>query len=249
MKLNLYEILQKVLNESVGSKNVVDVINKRQYVVIAYSDSDNNAPGKRLIQPYDYGLTLAGNEALRAYQVSGDSLRGEPGWKMFLLSGINYWEPRQQTFNVPPPMQGYDAPEYNEKGDNSMKVIYAQVKFDYDTNDTLSVQKAKTQTLKNAPKIAKKNTQGPIPNASQQYKKNVFTSQPNSQKYAQHAKNINDTANDFDRFDNDIWAKAEAEKQQQDNAMMQNSVMKPQQTQQGPIAPDKNNDKDKKLKK
>jgi hypothetical protein len=29
---------------------------------------------------------------------------------------------------------------------------------------------------------------------------------------------------------------------------MKNSVMKPQQTQQGPIAPEKNNDKDKKLK-
>jgi hypothetical protein len=109
-----------------------------------------------------------------------------------------------------------------------------------------SETKAKKEFVKGAPKIASKNTQGPIPNASQQWKRNVFTSQPNSKKYAQWAKNIDNTDTQFNRFDDDIWAKAEAEKQQQNDAMLQNSAMKPQQTQQGPIAPEKNNDKDKK---
>ena len=192
-------------------------------------------------------MLLAGNECLRAFQMSGDSYRGEPHWKLFRIDRIKMWNPRKQTFNVPPPMQGYDAPNYNDKGDGTMAKVLFQASFD-GIEDTLTAQRAKTQSLQHAPKIASKNTSGPIPNASQQWKKNVFTSQPNSQKYAQYAKNIQDTENEIDRFDNDIWAKAEAEarKQQNNDAMMQNSAMKPQQTQQGPIAQPKNNDKDKK---
>ena len=105
------------------------------------------------------------------------------------------------------------------------------------------------QNAQIAPKISTNNTKGPIPNVTQQWKKNVFTSQPNSKKYAEYAKNIKDTQSEFNRFDDDVWAKAEAEKEQQDDAMMQSSVQQPQQAQQGPIMPDKNNDKDKKLKK
>ena len=58
-------------------------------------------------------------------------------------------------------------------------------------------------------------------------------------------KNVEDTDTQFNRFDDDIWAKAEAEKQQQDNAMLQNSAMKPKQTQQGPINVKNNPKKDK----
>lgn len=245
MALNLFEILQKVLNESVGSNDVIDAISNHNYVEIRYEDEDINAPGNRLIQPYAYGVTMAGNECLRAFQMSGDSYRGEPHWKLFRLDRIKAWNPRRQTFNVPPPMQGYDSPNYNDKGDGTMAKVIFQASFN-GIEDTLTAQRAKTQTLKSMPKIAKKNTSGPIPNASQQWKKNVFTSQPNSQKYAQYAKNIQDTENEIDRFNDDIWAKAEAEKQQQNNTMLQNSAMKPQQAQQGPIVPKKNNDKDNK---
>jgi hypothetical protein len=84
-----------------------------------------------------------------------------------------------------------------------------------------------------------------VPYASQQRKKNVFTSQPNSKKYAQYAKNITDTENEINRFDDDIWAKAEAEKEQQNNIMLQNSVKQPQQAQQGPISTKNNDKKDK----
>lgn len=248
MKLNLYEILQKVLNESVGSNDVIDAISNHNYVEINYVDENNNAPNNRLIQPYAYGITRAGNPCLRAFQVAGDTHTVEPGWKLFLLSRITSWRPRKQTFNMPPPMQGYDTPDYNGNGDGTMARVMFQASFN-GLDNTLDIQRAKTQAIKNAPKIAQKNTSGPIPNASQQYKKNVFTSQPNSKKYAQYARNIIDTEDDFDRLDNDMWAKAEAEKQQQDNAMMQNNAMKPQQTQQGPIMPDKNNDKDKKMNK
>jgi hypothetical protein len=245
MLLNLYEILQKVLNESVGSNEVSDVIKGHNYVDITYTDEDSNAPGRRLIQPYAYGLSMAGNEILRAFQIEGDTLRGEPKWKTFRLDRITSWNPRKQTFNIPPPMQGYNSPDYNSNGDGSMTKIFIQAKFD-GIDDSLGAERAKAQFLQNAPKLSMKNTQGPIPNASQQRKRNVFTSQPNSKKYAQWAKNIDSTDTKFNRFDDDIWAKAEAEREQQQNTMLQNSVKKPQQSQQGPIDAKNNtkNDKD-----
>lgn len=246
--INLYEILQKVLNESVGSNEVCDAINGHNYVDIMYSDEDNNAPGRRLIQPYAYGITCAGNEGLRAFQVSGDSLRGEPRWKIFRLDRITSWRPRKQTFEIPPKEQGYDAPEYNRNGDRALCKVILQAKFDEPLTSVDLIRKQR-QNAQAAPKISTNNTKGPIPNVTQQWKKNVFTSQPNSKKYAQYAKNIKDTQSDFNRFDDDVWAKAEAEKNKQDDAMMQSSVQQPQQAQQGPITPDKNNDKDKKLKK
>lgn len=234
MSLNLYEILQKVLNESVGSKEVSNAITNHNFVEITYVDEDSNAPGTRLIQPYAYGVSKANNGLLRAFQVQGDTLRGEPHWKTFRLDRITSWKPRKQTFNMPPPMQGYKTEDYNENGDRTMARVYIQAKFD-NLKDTLSAAKAKTDYLKTAPKISSKNYQGPVPNASQQWKKNVFTSQPNSKKYAQYAKNINDTENEINRFDDNIWDKAEAERQQQQNTMLQNSVKQPQQSQQGPI--------------
>ena len=97
----------------------------------------------------------------------------------------------------------------------------------------------------NTPKISTKNAIGPIPFANQQWKKNVFTSQPNSKKYQQYAKNIKDTENDFNRFDDSIWQNAEAEKNKQDANDIQSTVEIPDQSYQGPIAPD-NKEKEKK---
>ena len=241
MTLNLCEILQKIINESVGSNEVVDAIKNHNYVEITYVDEESNAPGKRLIQPYAYGISKANNDLLRAFQISGDTLRGEPKWKTFRLDRITSWMAKKQTFNIPPPMQGYDTEDYNENGDRTMAKVYFQAKFN-GLDDTLSFVRAQRDFVKHAPKISKKNSQGPVPYASQQRKKNVFTSQPNSKKYAQYAKNITDTENEMNRFDDSIWANAEAEKEQQNNIMLQNSAKQPQQTQQGPISA-KNNDK------
>ena len=239
--LNLYEILQKVLNESISSNDVIDVINNHNYVDVNYVDDEGRAVGRRLIQPYAYGLSMAGNEVIRVFQMSGDSFKGQPGWKTMRLDRITYWHPRKQTFKTPPPMQGYNVPNYNDLGDGSMSKVFLLAKFD-NLSDTLGQEKAKTQAIQNAPKLSKKNVEGPIPYASQQWKKNVYTSQPGSKKYAQWAKNVDDTANEFNRFDDDVWAKAEAEKQQQNNIMLQNTISKPKQTKQGPI--DINNKKD-----
>jgi predicted DNA-binding transcriptional regulator YafY len=44
----------------------------------------------RTVEPYTYGSTSRGEDALRAYQVSGDSVSGQQsGWKLFKLMKIN----------------------------------------------------------------------------------------------------------------------------------------------------------------
>jgi hypothetical protein len=45
--------------------------------------------GERIVEPHSYGITRAGNEVLRAYQVSGYSSSGQHiGWKLFDVMGI-----------------------------------------------------------------------------------------------------------------------------------------------------------------
>lgn len=236
VRINLYEALQTVLNESVDQDKVIAAIENRNYVEINYVDEDSNAPGSRLIEPYAYGYTKAGNPVLRAYQISGDSLRGKPKWKFFRLDRIVSWKPRKQTFNSPPPMHGYvNAEDYNENGDRSMSSVIAQVRFnDMSAETSLDSIRNQTNFLKTAPKVSS----GPVPFASQQRKKNVYTSQPNSKRYQQYAKNIDDTANEIDRFNDDIWAKADAERRAQDNAKIASTVDKPKAIKGGPVKAD-----------
>ena len=244
IRINLFEALVSVLNESVSEADVIKAIEGKNYVDINYADQNSSAVGRRLIEPYAYGLTKAGNPVLRAYQISGDSLRGKPKWKFFRLDRIIGWKPRKQTFNTPPPMHGYvNAQDFNENGDKSMSVVYALADFSDNRADTsiASVRK-QTEFLKNAPKIS--TSSGPVPYASQQRKKNVFTSQPNSKKYAEYAKNVKDTSSEINRFDNDIWAKAEAERKKQEEEAMKASAKKGMNNVSGPVKWNDNDEED-----
>lgn len=199
---NLDDAKRIILGESVEQGTVMDAIDNRTRVYIDYSDEDNNAPGQRLIEPYALGITRAGNLALRAYQYQGSTLRGIPKWKLFRLDRITKWRKlRNSIFNQQPSDQGWDAPPYNEKGDNTLVSVIDQVKFD-DEDDglyqpTLNKLRKQTDTLKkhtNAMDLSKLDTmpKGPV----KQKKKNVFTSQPNSKKYKKYQQNIKDTERD-----------------------------------------------------
>lgn len=181
MMLNLYNILYNILQESVTPNEVNAAINDKIQVIINYSDEENRAPNKRLIEPYTYGMTKNGNAVLRAYQYEGDSFRGKPKWKMFRLDRIQSWQPTEQHFNAQPKERGWDAYPYNEQGDDSMTTIFNQVKFDYDTTSNNPYQKGsklynirkKTDNMSNSKPIniqqMQKNPQGPIlPQQSQQ---------------------------------------------------------------------------------
>ena len=179
--LNLYDILHNILQESVTPNEVNDAIDNKLQVIINYSDEENRAPQKRLIEPYAYGMTKNGNAVLRAFQYSGDSYRGTPKWKFFRVDRIQSWQPTAQHFNAQPKERGWDAPPYNEQGDNSMSTIFNQVKFDYDATSNNPYQKGsqlynirkKTDNMSNSTPIniqqMQNNPQGPIlPQQSQQ---------------------------------------------------------------------------------
>ena len=174
MSLNLYNILQQILSETVTPKDVNDAIDNKIQVIINYNDEDNHAPNKRLIEPYAYGLTKNGNAVLRAYQYEGDTFRGKPKWKLFRLDRISNWQPTEQHFNMQPNEHGWKAENYNENGDNSMVNVLNQVHFDYDKtsnnpykkNSQLYNIRKKTDNIKNSKPINIKQMQnnnfGPI---------------------------------------------------------------------------------------
>ena len=172
--LNLYNILKNILSEAVTPTEVNNAIDNKIQVIINYSDEENRAPKKRLIEPYAYGMTKSGNAVLRAFQYDGDTFRGKPKWKLFRLDRIQSWQPTEQHFNAQPKERGWDAQPYNEQGDNSMSTVLNQVKFDYDTtsnnpykkgSDLYNIRK-KTDNMSNSKPIninqMQDNPRGPI---------------------------------------------------------------------------------------
>ncbi len=75
--------------------------------------------GTRVVEPHCHGVTTAGNEGLRAYQISGYSESGNMGWKMFDLSKASSVTVLEETFSNPRP--GY------KKGDRGMSQIYCEL--------------------------------------------------------------------------------------------------------------------------
>ena len=200
MGLTLYDIIKNIINESVSGDEVLDAIHNKRYVRIKYDDGEpprkgidkGNPKGSRVILPMAYGTTKAGNPVVRAFQWNGNSRRGAPKWKFFRLDRITSWKPFRKQFSAPP------DDLYNYTGDRGMGSFVDNAKFDFNTQGDIDIARQKDVTA--APKVSVKNTQGPIA-AGQQLRKNVYTSQPNSKKYAQVAKNVDQT----DKKSDDYW--------------------------------------------
>ena len=200
MGLTLYDIIKHIINESVSGEEVLDAIHNKRYVRIKYDDGKpamkgvdkGNPKGSRVILPMAYGTTKAGNPVVRAFQWNGNSRRGAPKWKFFRLDRITSWKPFRKQYSAPP------DDLYNYTGDRGMGSFVDNAKFDFNTQGDIDV--ARQSDTMTAPKVSVKNTQGPIA-GGQQIRKNVYTSQPNSKKYAQVAKNINQTP----KKDDDYW--------------------------------------------
>lgn len=73
----------------------------------------------RIVEPHCYGITVAGNEGLRAYQTGGYSSSGKMGWKMYDLKNASNLVITEETFNGP--RQGYS------RGDKGMSRIFKEL--------------------------------------------------------------------------------------------------------------------------
>ena len=110
---------QNLLTEGVAESVVLDAINGMYNVKFKYKDIENNVTD-RYVQVYCMGSTKAGNAAIRGYQISGGSKRGNnSGWKIFLLNNIAIWEKTNMKWYNP--VSDYDAniEAFNQTGDNS----------------------------------------------------------------------------------------------------------------------------------
>lgn len=161
MNLNLYDILQNILNESIDQNSVENAIANKQVIMMAYNDeSGTPRTNKRWTEPYALVRMPSGDLAIRAFQYSGDTKRGIPHWKLFKLDRIVSWQPTTSKFTV-------SRDGYNSIGDKQYQVL-KQVSFN---NDDIWVQRnikdTEAQNVANntnffGNKINKKNPQGPI---------------------------------------------------------------------------------------
>ena len=92
---------------------IIEAIENRKVIKFYYENK------LRIVEPHCYGITLAGNEGLRAFQIGGHSSSGKMGWKMYDLSKVANIETLEDTF--PTPRLGY------KKGDKGMDEIYAEL--------------------------------------------------------------------------------------------------------------------------
>lgn len=210
MELSLKSILKRILAEGVSDEKVLDAIHNKYYVRIRYDDGGDDhgvgdPKGSRVIQPFAIGRTKKGNPVVRAFQIDGNSRKGAPNWKFFRLDRIKSWRPmpNKHFFSTPNDMYG----AYNKFGDKLMNPFMDNAKFDDTTDPLVAARNARMQAA-SAPKVSTKNIQGPI-TANQQWKKNVFTSQPNSKKYQDIAREVEKSS-----YDDNKWADYEKALQQ-----------------------------------
>jgi len=198
MKITLQDRIKPFLNEAVDSESVLQSIRNKNKVRIRYDDgqADNagNPKGTRVIMPMAIGTTKKGYPVVRAYQEGGGSRRGVPKWKFFRLDRITSWTPLvNKKFNEPPL-------GYNFNGDRTMGTFIDNAKF----NDFVSPLDRQRMQFRNDVKIGQQQntSKGPVeqPRVTQQWKKNVYTSQPNSKKYDMIRQNIDNTPKKNDDF-------------------------------------------------
>ncbi len=91
---------------------IISAIKNQNVIEFYYEDE------LRTVEPHCYGVTTAGNEGLRAYQIGGYSSSGSMGWKMYDLGKADSIEITDDTFEV---RSGY------RRGDKGMSRIYAEI--------------------------------------------------------------------------------------------------------------------------
>lgn len=127
--MKLYNTLKDLIVEVAAIDNIVDSIRNRKRVVIYYDGDEPGGRGLRVIEPVCYGYSKANNPVLRAWDYEGAShtaYLGEkplPGWRLFRVDRITYYQPSAEVFNEP-------RPNYNPNGDKSMSRVMINAKFD-----------------------------------------------------------------------------------------------------------------------
>lgn len=122
--MELYNLAESLILEVAAKGNVMNAMRKRRIVELYYDDDED--PGgkeKRFVQMYCYGISKAGNEVVRVYQVGGDTKTIQPGWKLFRTDRIDRMKVLGGTFDEAKPL-------FNPTGDKDMIKINYITKFE-----------------------------------------------------------------------------------------------------------------------
>tara|TARA_B100001769_G_C22100022_1_gene593720 strand:- start:1864 stop:2241 length:378 start_codon:yes stop_codon:yes gene_type:complete len=121
--MKLYNIAESLILEVANRSDIMDIMQQRRIAELYYDDGeDPGGKGRRWVQMYAYGNSLAGNDIVRVYQVGGDTKTIEPGWKLFRVDRMNSLRKLSGTFDEAKPL-------FNPTGDKDMINIYYITQF------------------------------------------------------------------------------------------------------------------------
>ena len=122
--MTLYNIAESLILEVASRSDILDGMHQKRIMELQYDDGeDPGGKGKRWIQMYCYGVSKAGNDVVRVYQVGGDTKTIQPGWKLFRTDRMENMRTLSGTFDEAKPL-------FNPTGDKDMIRIYYITKFD-----------------------------------------------------------------------------------------------------------------------
>ena len=122
--MKLYNLVESLILEVASRSDIMNGMSKRRIMELNYDDEeDPGGKGRRWIQIYCYGVSKAGNDVIRVYQVGGDTKTIQPGWKLFRVDRMQNLRTLGGTFNEAKPL-------FNPTGDKDMIKIYNITQFE-----------------------------------------------------------------------------------------------------------------------
>ena len=122
--MKLYNLAESLILEVASRGDIMNGMFKQRIMELNYDDEeDPGGKGRRWIQMYCYGVSKAGNDVVRVYQVGGDTKTIQPGWKLFRVDRMQNLRTLGGTFNEAKPL-------FNPTGDKDMIKIYNITQFD-----------------------------------------------------------------------------------------------------------------------
>lgn len=127
--MNLYNLLNNLILEEASRSEIQDAIEKHQTIRLYYEGDETEVRGWRWVEPYVFGVSLAGNDIIRVFQVEGVTDTEQPAWKTFRTDKISRWIKTPKIFFQPISDRDPSVPRYRENGDDGMITIYKQARF------------------------------------------------------------------------------------------------------------------------
>lgn len=122
--MKLYNLVESLILEVASRSDIMNGMSKRRIMELNYDDEeDPGGKGRRWVQMYCYGVSKAGNDVVRVYQVGGDTKTIQPGWKLFRVDRMQNLRTLGGSFNEAKPL-------FNPTGDKDMIKIYNITQFD-----------------------------------------------------------------------------------------------------------------------